>query len=151
MNNVFAGISLDLVATIFFAAISLLLIISNIRLRARNKKIVLRLAQESIDKNIIIEKMSEEIKSKENSSIEKTDGFLKFISESRDWAFQYIEDVQEALAVFRDKVEPKLRYANTYGTAAGKSPHLDIIEEITLAYIDLKKVMPEDDRDKPSK
>lgn len=33
--------------------------------------------------------------------IEETEGFLKFVSESRDWAFTYIEDVQSAIEEYR--------------------------------------------------
>jgi hypothetical protein len=35
-------------------------------------------------------------------SIEQTDGFVKFLSESRDWAFNYIEDVQSSIKSLKD-------------------------------------------------
>ena len=49
-----------------------------------------------------IEKMSEEIQTLET---QQSDGFLRFISESRDWAFDYIEKVQSAIADFNSAME----------------------------------------------
>jgi|AntAceMinimDraft_6_1070360.scaffolds.fasta_scaffold00240_23 molecular chaperone DnaK (HSP70) len=31
------------------------------------------------------------------AKLEKTDGFVKFLSDSRDWSFTYIENVQQAI------------------------------------------------------
>lgn len=33
----------------------------------------------------------------DSKKLEKDNGFIKFISESRDWAFNYIEEVQDAI------------------------------------------------------
>jgi hypothetical protein len=133
---------------IIFGALSLLIIIllwNTLRLRLKLKRLSATFLQEALDRSIIIENLNKELDKRNPNSVEQTEGFLKFISESRDWAFEYIEEVQEALTKFKDKVEPKLKYANTYGTATGQTAHLNVIEEITLAYLELKKVMPEDD------
>ena len=87
-----------------------------------------------------IEKLTAEANSKD---IEQTDGFLKFVSDSRDWAFQYIETVQESLEAFDKKVTPILEYYSTYGTAVD-GLHNDITKEILEAYTELKKVLPQD-------
>jgi hypothetical protein len=134
--------TLDLLSFIILATLVFILLLNNIRLQLKNKKLASKFLQKTLDDAIIIEKLTEQYKYQD---IEKTDGFLKFISESRDWAFRYIEEVQEALAKFKNTVEPKLRYASTYGTLAGQSVNLTVIEEITLAYLELKKVMPEED------
>jgi hypothetical protein len=133
--------TLDLLSFIILATLVFLLLLNNIRLQLKNKKLTNKFLQKTLDDAIIIKKLTEQ---STYQDLEKTDGFLKFISESRDWAFKYIEDVQEALDKFKNTVEPKLKYANTYGTAAGPSVHLTTIEEITLAYLELKKIMPED-------
>ena len=63
------------------------------------------------------------ISEKESKSLEKTDGFIKFMSESRDQAFKYIEDAQSAIEAL----------ANTKkGT-----------KEFTAAYKNLIKLLPE--------
>lgn len=61
------------------------------------KRLTAENAQLKIDKIVLIDKLQEFIDAKESESIEKTDGFVKFLSESRDWAFKYIEDVQKAI------------------------------------------------------
>jgi hypothetical protein len=42
-------------------------------------------------------KLAEQIANKDDKKIEQTDGFVRFISQSRDWAFEYIEKVQESI------------------------------------------------------
>lgn len=48
-----------------------------------------------LDRDELLKKLSDV--ANVNSAVEQTEGFLRFISESRDWAFQYIEGIQEAL------------------------------------------------------
>lgn len=133
---------------IVFAGLALfisLLAISNIRLRLRNKKLVLQNVQEVLDKDIIAQRLKEELDKKNNVEIEKTEGFLKFISESRDWAFKYIEDVQAELLEFKNKVEPNFEYSNKFGKLAGESATTKVLDEIFEAYQNLKRVMPDED------
>jgi hypothetical protein len=139
--------SYEIIAFSVLIFIIALLIISTIRLQLRNQKLILKNVQDSMDKNTIILKLKEEIQKNNNSSIEQTDGFLKFISESRDWAFKYIEDAQAELLKFRDRVEPKFEYSNKFGKLAGESAATKVLDEIFEAYQDLKKIMPEDSSD----
>jgi hypothetical protein len=87
-----------------------------------------------------IEKLYQDI---ENKKLEQTDGFLKFVSESRDWAFGYIEEVQKALAEFDEEVAPQLEWANTYGRLAGDTVHTNTVNIVSEAYKKLKAVLPE--------
>ena len=137
----------DLAAIAILSIFVLLLLFNNIRLQIRNKRLVIKLAQEIVDKKIISDRLSEELSAQSSKNLEQSDGFLKFISQSRDWAFDYIEKVQAALLVFKNKVEPQILYAKTYGTVSGESPHTIIIDRISDAYDDLVKVMPEDSQD----
>lgn len=54
-----------------------------------------------------VDTLRKELEKRDNAAVEKTDGFLKFLSESRDWAFQYIEDVQHAIFVLKEKYDDK--------------------------------------------
>ena len=45
------------------------------------------------------------LKDYENLSVADPDGFIKFLSESRDWAFKYIEDVQATIVELCDALE----------------------------------------------
>lgn len=66
------------------------------------RKVSIQLLQAQIDRDLFKLKLTEEISKKENKKIEQTDGFIKFISQSRDWAFDYIEDVQQAILELRE-------------------------------------------------
>ncbi len=62
-----------------------------------NKKASALLVQAELDKMMLvnrIEKIAEDLQALET---QQSDGFLKFISQSRDWAFDYIEKVQDAI------------------------------------------------------
>lgn len=89
------------------------------------------LLQKQIEKNI------------ENQKLEQSDGFLKFLSDSRDWAFEYIEEVQKVLEEFDNEVAPQLEWATTYGNLAGDTVHTETIAKISEAYSKLKSVLPE--------
>ncbi len=81
--------------------LSLYLLGRNIYLRkyiAENSVAYLQLV---LDSKKQIEVLQNELKKREDNAIEKTDGFLKFVSESREWAFKYIEDVQQAIGVVK--------------------------------------------------
>lgn len=76
-------------------------------------------------------------------AIENSEGFLRFVSESRDWAFKYIEDVQESLGKFIIEIEPEINYFDEYGVVGSAYPHYYSMKKISDAYKELKKVMPE--------
>ncbi len=135
---------------IVFAVLSTLIVFLAfyvLKLSIRKRKLILEIVQLQIDKGILTSKIKEEIEKRNSSDIENSDGFLKFISQSRDWAFDYIEQVQAALLEFKNRVEPQILYAKTYGTTVGQSPHTIIIDRISDAYDDLAKVMPENSTD----
>jgi uncharacterized protein YaaR (DUF327 family) len=134
---------MDLVIFISLVIIIVTLMLSVIRLRLKNRRLAAELLQITLDQNILMTKFAEELKKKEDVSIEKTDGFLKFISESRDLAFQYIEAIQEALVKFKDKVGPEIEYMLTYGTATGDSLQSKSFLKIEKAYKELiKETLP---------
>jgi hypothetical protein len=134
----------DILALIILTLACIALLINNFRLQIRNRKLVVKLAQEAIDKEIIRGKLNEELAKQDTQALEQSEGFLKFISQSREWAFDYIEQVQTALKVFKDKVDPQILYAKTYGVVSGESVHTVIIGRISEAYGELLKIMPED-------
>ena len=85
--------------------------------------------------------------SKEEQDIHK-ENFIKFLSDSRDWAFEYIEDVQKQLETFVRDIEPEIMYFDEYGVVGDAYPHYHSMKKISSAYKDLKKLLPEevDDR-----
>jgi K+ transporter len=138
---------MDFIAFVFLVIVIAALIVSVINLKIKNRKLAVELLQSTIDHNIALTMLAEELKKNENVSVEKTDGFLKFISESRDLAFEYIEKVQESLVEFKSEVDPEIEYMLTYGTATGDSLSLKAFKKIEKAYKKLiKEALPQENR-----
>jgi hypothetical protein len=117
-------IYIGLVGTLLLSTIGLLVLLAFSRIK--NKKLM------SIVSN------REEIAS---------ESYVKFLNTSRDDAFDYIVEVQEKLINFANKVEPQLKYFNTYGKSV-PSPHTIILEEIDSAYKDLRTALPQENKEK---
>jgi len=81
-----------------------------------------------------------------NNDKAHSESFIKFLSDSRDWAFQYIEEVQTGLRSFIQEVEPEINYYDKYGMAVeGMIPaHDRALKKISKEINSLKKLLPED-------
>lgn len=99
--------------------------------RQRYIRVIKTVAQLVIDKGVLTEKID---KLELQNSKEANDGFVKFLSQSRDAAFKYIEDVQVSIQ----------NYVNVIDTGTE--------EEIKLARMELFSHLPEvpelDDKNK---
>jgi hypothetical protein len=115
-------------------------IISSVKLSSLYKQVL----QLHIDKNILSEKLFEASALNLLKNEKESDAFLKFISDSRDWAYQYIDDVQEGINKFIKEVEPEIAYFDEYGVASSAYPHYHSMKKISLAYKELKTLLPED-------
>lgn len=87
---------IDIGLAISLAAIVGYLIISNILIRLKNKTLFIKAAQAEVDRTTVYQQAQDIFKAEYERS-NTNDGFLKFMSTSREWAFQYIEDVQRDL------------------------------------------------------
>jgi hypothetical protein len=125
------------IATLSVAATVLTALL--IREKFLSNKLTKNLIQLIIDNDIMLNKMQERSTEKD---IEQTEGFVKFLSESREWAFEYIETVQDGLTNFVEVAGPRLEYFDKYGRVVD-SPHLDGLEDILAAYRELQKLLPE--------
>ena len=81
-----------------------LLTIESVRSKIKLRRISVALLQSEINRDAIQKKLLEVLASKDSSSVEQTDGFLKFVSESRDAAFKYIEVVKESLKPLEEAI-----------------------------------------------
>ena len=89
--------------------------------------------------------MQQSMNEENKTDLEKSnEAFLKFISDSRDWAYQYIDDVQASLNKFITDVEPEIAYFDEYGVAGSAYPHYHSMKKISGAYKELKRLLPED-------
>jgi hypothetical protein len=83
--------------------------------------------------------------SNEIKPIENTEGFMKFISESREWAFDYIDDVQVAIQEFKEAAGPEIEYFREFGSVMDL-PTDGLIQRITNAYDKLILMLPEEEK-----
>jgi predicted PurR-regulated permease PerM len=63
------------------------------------------LKQSKLDYLTAVTKINELAQEREDRTIEQSEGFLKFLSQSRDWAFEYIESVQNSIQNLKNSVE----------------------------------------------
>jgi len=74
------------------------------------------------------------------------ESFLKFVSDSRDWAFEYIEEVQLALNNFKAKAGPQIEYFDKYGEIlSNQRADYQLLTAISEAYKELLKVLPKEE------
>jgi len=92
--------------------------------------------------------LDQELRYKENKTDKEkaNEDFLKFVSDSRDWAYQYIEDVQAGLKEFVNEVGPQVEYYENYGRAVDGmlAPHDFALKKISSEFKKLKNLLPED-------
>lgn len=73
------------------------------------------------------------------------ENFIKFLSDSRDWAFGYIEEVQDSIKKFIDVVSPDIEYFDEYGNAGPMGPDHEALKRISKAFKELKTLLPEEE------
>ena len=83
-------------------------------------------------------------KNEKTEQEQANEDFLKFISDSRDWAYTYIDEVQASLNKFITDIEPEIEYFDEYGIVGSSYPHYYSMKKISGAYKELKKLLPED-------
>ncbi len=104
------------------------------------RTIVLTKTVETLSKELILSKYS-----LPNEKQIAEDSFFKFISDSRDWAFEYIEVVQSGLNKFVDDVDSYMNYWDkTVGVVY--SPHDQAIQKVVKSYKELKLLLPEEQK-----
>ncbi len=115
----------------------------NILLRRKIQEAITDKLQANVNANIIRSEYTRALQEVENMKLEKSDDFVKFLSDSRDWAFEYIEDAQEKISEFDKQIQEIAEWNRTYGSVVGDTPHSSKIEEINLAYDKIRSLLPE--------
>jgi hypothetical protein len=127
-----------LIASLSVAAVTLLtipvLLIKNKSLKKKNKLLVASLKQ--------VQQLVDLARNNEKDNDVHQENFIKFLSDSRDWAYQYIEDVQDGLTSFVNAIEPEINYFDEYGLVGEAYPHYHSMQKISKEYKELKKLLP---------
>lgn len=119
---------------VFFTLLFLSLYLAQIK---KNRAILAN----TIQLLLLQQSVNEETKTDKEKSDE---AFLKFVSDSRDWAYQYIEEVQKSLNSFINDIDPEIAYFDEYGLVGDAYPHYHSMKKISASYKELKKILPED-------
>lgn len=136
---------MDIINLVLFSTslvLILVLLYLVVKSNLNKRKILALYIQSEMHKHMLGQKIEELQKELSSKELSETDGFIKFISQSRDWAFEYIEEVQKALVEFDEVVAPQLEWATTYGRLAGDTVHTNTINTISEAYNKLKTLLP---------
>lgn len=114
----------EFVIYIVFSLVIVTLLYVVVAISFKNRQLYTSLVQAELDRLSTLSELVNIKEESEQASVEKTDGFLRFLSESRDMAFIYIEDVQQALVEYAKvstdlsldgmSEEEKLEYKKAY-------------------------------------
>ena len=129
---------------VFFIILSLSFALSYLSVMLKLKKSNLALVENYIAKEAAIKALLE-IKNSSSSFDNEMhkENFIKFLSDSRDWAFEYIEEVQSKLDEFIKEIEPEIEYFDEHGAIVSDHPNYYSMKKISKAYKDLKKLLPD--------
>jgi hypothetical protein len=132
----------DFISFMLFMCFFFLIIVDNVKMRIKQKDTAIRLAQSDADNELLLNKIST---MKDKEEIEKTDDFVSFLNQSRDWAFDYIESVQLGISKFVSDIEPEINYFKEYGDLMSMAPNYYSMKKIAESYEELKKLLPQEE------
>ena len=96
--------------------------------------------QTLVDKMEILKALEKELEKNSLANKSTNEEFIKFLSQSRDWAFSYIEDAQVKLTKF-DSIMTTI--SESYdGKVRSSKPALD---QVIQAYEEVKTLLPDDE------
>lgn len=137
MNNSFIFILIFLFVFISFLLVYKIISLKKDYIKIKNKNILFEKYFQSIQEN--------KFKNEENIHQEN---FIKFLSESRDWAYEYIETVQKGLNSFVDNVDSEINHFDSYGdTLSMVRPDYQAMKKISKSYKELKKLLPIEEKE----
>ena len=111
----------------------------------KNRKMSKQIEISNLNIASLYMRLSDLSNQKDDKDIQNTEGFIKFLSDSRQWAFDYIEDVQKSLHNFDKRITKVIGYYSTYGSTID-GPHIQMVKQVSDAYEELKSVLPKDDK-----
>jgi hypothetical protein len=134
---------------VVFATLSFCFAISYVLVLRQSIKLKRDVSKLFIEKTLLQEYVdltkSTKIKEESDDSIHK-ENFIKFLSDSRLWAFEYIENVQKGLTKFVNDVDADISHFDEYGETLSMSrPDYPSMKNISKAYKELKILLPEDE------
>ena len=105
-------------------------------LKYKNIRLASQLVQAVVDKNTVSKQLLQLTSNKTVKDLEEKDGFIKFLTDSRESAFEYIEQVQTSLYLYKDTMEPIIESYRASGSGS------ESMQQIVKAYDDIVALLP---------
>ena len=96
------SIEVMIIAILFFVAF--VSFAAMIRARLRNIKLTATISQLIVDKQTLGDEL-DRLSFISSNSVDIENGFIKFLSETRETAYEYIQDVQTSISELKDAIE----------------------------------------------
>lgn len=131
-----------MINTIVVALLSIAVIVLLYGLAYVKKKqinLLLMLAQSQLDNELLSSRLAQIAQEKQ---LVESEDFMKFMTDSRDYAFEYIDAVQEAIKEYNAVLLPIFNYFSKYGKIVGETPDTDHLDKIMAAHAEFMKIMP---------
>ncbi len=133
----------DIIAFVLISIIALGSIAYSAWLFIKNRKLLKTIVELHVDRMALENLISNQALSNEQP-VDQGDGFIKFLSESREWAFNYIEEVQKQIEEFRSSVSPEILVFKS-GKKLEKVEMEMMLNRISTAFYKLESVLPQED------
>jgi hypothetical protein len=127
---------------------SLLFLIAYSFMASKSSKLAKEISVLYIDNLALKKFIDSEIDNKITNQDIHNQNFVKFLSDSRELAYSYIEEVQAGLNSFVSSVEPEINYFKEHGDLISMSPNYYSLKKIVEEYDKLKKLLPEEEEQK---
>jgi hypothetical protein len=128
---------------LIFMLISSIFIIDSMLTRIKMKKIVNIYLKTLID-NVVLKDTIEKESAQSVHPTEDTEAMIKFLSDSRTAAFEYIEEVQATLRNFLSKVKPHTEHFKNFG-GTFSTVHNKALETVSSEIVYIEALLPNED------
>ena len=133
---------IDFIAFSVFILLFFVIVFKSFKLQLKVSLLAKEIIKLNINNFILSEKLLELAEQPKDTSDPSAEAFLKFISDSRDWAYQYIDEVQGSLDKFITDVEPEILRFDAYGDIMAAEPNYNSMTKISASVKELKKLLP---------
>lgn len=131
---------------IFTTALSIVTILKNIMLRFQYHEALSQVFQMQMDATTTNSFLLDKLKDRDKEESVKTDvqeGFINFLNQSRESAFEYIETVQSTLGNVVTNLSPIVEFHDKYG-AIFDTDTRNQMQVVSSSFRELKKLIPEE-------
>ena len=137
-------VNIDIQQTLLFVSLVINVIIVVLYFQTLTKlKETIKASSDLYIKGLIADDVLSNIKTEKELDIHQ-ENFIKFLSDSRDWAFDYIDNVQKELKDFIETADKEFAYFDSYGILSEDQLFYDNMKTISAKYKKLKNLLPED-------